>query len=355
MKGTAESLPIFTWEEFFLNPLSSRHILNKRKIPHIAPRENNNIVVTFLSPILLPICACLLLLSACTQDPNTNTQHSQNSTDQPLLSLNDSHGKQVTIEKPLERIISFSPAFTEILFAIDANQTLVGRDDFSDFPATALSVPVVGDAFSVNLETIVELEPNLVYLSFDSYKHDIENLDIPVLFIEPAKTIKAVLLSIELAGEMFDKQKNAQQLIAEIEEELTLIDDRLEHITSSPSIYFELDPGLWTTGPSTFIGDILSRLKATNIVQPNDGDFPQFSNEMIIERNPDIIILAHSNNKHLSQLSAEISTRPGWDNISAVTNNRIYKIDSDLINRPGPRIKKGIRDMAKLIYPDIHQ
>ena len=108
-------------------------------------------------------------------------------------------------------------------------------------------------------------------------------------------------------------------------------------------------------GPSTFIGDILARLKVTNIVQENDGEFPQFSNEMIIERNPDIIILAHSSSSHLSQLSAEVSTRPGWDNISAVTNNRIYKMDSDLINRPGPRIKQGISEMAKLIYPNTYE
>ena len=282
-------------------------------------------------------------------------QGSVNQIDQAILNVNDSHGKQVTIHKPLKRFISFSPAFTEILFAIDADSTLVGRDDFSDFPPSALSIPIVGDAFSVNLETIVELEPNLVYLSFDSYKHDIENLDIPVLFIEPSKSISEVLQNIELAGDIFDKQENAQQLIAGIEEELVLLDSSLEQISGSPSIYFELDPGLWTVGPNTFIGDILSRLKVTNIVQENDGDFPQFSNEMIIERNPDIIILAHSSSSHLSQLSAEISTRPGWDNISAVTNNRIYKMDSDLINRPGPRIKQGIIEMAKLIYPNTYQ
>ena len=161
--------------------------------------------------------------------------------------------------------------------------------------------------------------------------------------------------NIELAGDIFDKQENAQQLIAGIEEELVLLDNRLEQISGSPSIYFELDPGLWTVGPSTFIGDILARLKVTNIVQENDGEFPQFSNEMIIERNPDIIILAHSSSSHLSQLSAEVSTRPGWDNISAVTNNRIYKMDSDLINRPGPRIKQGISEMAKLIYPNTYE
>ena len=338
-----------------MNQLSKIHILNKRKTPPIAPLGNYNTVVKFLFPVLLSICTCLLVLGACNPKPDSNSQHPQNLIDQPLLNLNDSHGKQVTLHKPLEKIISFSPAFTEILFAIDADQTLVGRDDFSNFPPSALGIPVVGDAFSVNLETIVELEPNLVYLSFDSYKHDIENLGIPVLFIEPSKTIDEVLKSIQLAGEIFDKQENAQQLIAEIEEELVLLDDRLAHISSSPSIYFELDPGLWTVGPSTFIGDILARLKVTNIVQENDGDFPQFSNEMIIERNPDIIILAHSSSSHLSELSAAISSRPGWDNISAVTNNRIYKIDSDLINRPGPRIKNGISEMAKLIYPNIYQ
>ena len=91
-------------------------------------------------------------------------QGSVNQIDQSILNVNDSHGKQVTIHKPLKRIISFSPAFTEILFAIDADSTLVGRDDFSDFPPSALSIPVVGDAFSVNLETIVELDP-------DSYTH----------------------------------------------------------------------------------------------------------------------------------------------------------------------------------------
>ncbi|MBH74477.1 MAG: hypothetical protein CL896_01630, partial [Dehalococcoidia bacterium] len=97
----------------------------------------------FLFPVLLSICTCILVLSACNQNQGSNMQGSLNQIDQSILNVNDSHGKQITIHKPLKRIISFSPAFTEILFAIDADSTLVGRDDFSDFPPSALSIPVV--------------------------------------------------------------------------------------------------------------------------------------------------------------------------------------------------------------------
>ena len=339
-----------------MNHLIRLNILSKRKVPGTASRKNHGSSIgTNCLHTLLYIWACLLLLSACDPYPSPDTQNSKDSIDQSSFSLLDSHGNQLIIHKPLKKIISLSPAFTEILFAIDADSALVGRDDFSNFPSDALSVPIVGDAFTVNLETIVELEPDLVYLSFDSYKPAIENLGIPVLFIEPPKTIVRVLDSIELAGDIFDKQGNAQQVIAEIEKELGFLDSRLKQVSSAPSIYFELDPGLWTAGPSTFIGDILSRLKTTNIVQNSDGEFPQFSSEMIIERNPDIIILAHSTDRHLSEIAAAISMRPGWNNISAVTNNRIYTVDADLINRPGPRIKNGIREIAKLIYPNMYQ
>ena len=102
----------------------------------------------------------------------------------PIL-ITNSHGQTISIEKPPQRIISLSPAHTEIFYAIGSGDKLVGRDRFSDFPPETSEKPIVGDAFSLNLEAIAALEPDLVYTTFEGPVDSIEGLGIDVLYLEP--------------------------------------------------------------------------------------------------------------------------------------------------------------------------
>ena len=116
------------------------------------------------------------------------------------VTVTGSNGKEVLFSERPRRIVSYSPAFTEVLFAVGLGDTLVGRDQYSDFPPQAAEVPSIGDAFNVNLEALAELEPDLVYISFETPVSAIENIGIKVLYLNPPNSLTGVLDQIRLFG-----------------------------------------------------------------------------------------------------------------------------------------------------------
>ncbi len=303
--------------------------------------------------ILISLLLVVFALVGCTQ-PKSESKPIGNDSSYKTINIIDSRGREIIFERPPKRIISLSPAHTEILYKLGLGNNLVGTDTFSDFPSDAKIKPKVGDAFNINLEAVAELQPDLIYTTFETPVTALEDMGVKVLYLFAANDIQGVIENIKLLGTITSKEEEARNIIASMEKNIENIRSRLSDISVEERIYYELDPGLYTAGPESFIGDILNLLKTDNISNGISNPYPKLSQEIIIESDPTIIILADSIDYLPNGVTVQqVKNRPSWHNISAIRNDRVYSFNDSLISRPGPRIVEGINQLALLIHPEL--
>lgn len=289
---------------------------------------------------LVLVVLALLLATAC------RAAATPTPTPVPPIVVQDSRGVEVRLEGPPRRIVSLSPAHTEMLFAIGAGDLVVGTDSFSDYPPRARDLPKVGDAFNVNLEALAGLEPDLVVVSFTTFVEKMEQAGLKVMVLEPPTTLEGVLEQVRLVGRATGHREEADALAEQMGARLEAVRQRVAGVERGPRVFVELDPTLYTAGPGSFIGDILRLLKAQNIAGDAQGPYPQLSPEVVISRDPEVIILLDG----FSESPETVQARPGWENITAVREGRVYVVDPDIVSRPGPRLVEGVERLADLLY-----
>lgn len=249
-----------------------------------------------------------------------------------------------------QRIISLSPSATEILFAIGAQNQIAARSDFCDFPENAKNIPSVGgfDGKTLSIEKILSFSPDFVYLT-----NGMHNYLIPFLqkhniayYISVADSIQTVLQEITEIGKITDHQLQAQKLCNQIKQDLQKI---AEQNKSKPkvTVYWEVwTPPYMSAGKNSFINEIITYAGGINIFSDIEQPYPVVSEEAILMRNPQIIIIPNST---VGGTTA-VTSRKNWQNISAVKNNKIYSVDTNIISRPGPRISQAIELISNCIY-----
>ena len=249
-----------------------------------------------------------------------------------------------------QRIISLSPSATEILFAIGAQNQIAARSDFCDFPENAKNIPSVGgfDGKTLSIEKILSFSPDFVYLT-----NGMHNYLIPFLqkhniayYISVADSIQTVLQEITEIGKITEHQLQAQKLCNQIKQDLQKI---AEQNKSKPkvTVYWEVwTPPYMSAGKNSFINEIITYAGGINIFSDIEQPYPVVSEEAILMRNPQIIIIPNSTVGG----TAAITSRKNWQNISAVKNNKIYSVDTNIISRPGPRISQAIELISNCIY-----
>ena len=272
-------------------------------------------------------------------------------TPQPI-SLTDSSGFTFVIEAPAQRIVSHSPAATEILFAIGAGGQVVARDNFSNYPPEVESLPEVAYS-SPEPEQDLAHDPDLVIFagrqraSIDQFR----DLDLPVYFLEEPTTLAGVMENIRTVGILTGHREAAEALIADMEARLAAVEEMLTGVTEGPRVFYELTDDLYTVSPDSFIGSALTLLKVRNIAEGTAGAFPQLSSEAVVDADPDVILMADASSVPVET----VPERPGWSGITAVVDGRIYPVDGDVMSRPGPRIVDGVEALAALLYPDLFE
>ncbi len=269
-----------------------------------------------------------------------------------------SDGKTLTFEKPAGRIVSLSPGATEIIYAIGGESALAAVDNQADFPAAAADYPTKVDAFEPNIEAIAAVEPDLVVVATDigDLVAALDRLSIPVLFIDintDVLTIEDVIEQIPMFGRITGRDAAAAELVESLEARVRAVSERVAPLSSDPSVYHELDSTFYSAAEGSFIGNLYTRLNATNIAGDGGGSpYPQLTQEAIIAANPDVIILA---DEEFGVTVESVKARPGWDAIAAVQNDRIHGVDPDIISRPGPRIVDALELLAETLHPEAFQ
>jgi iron complex transport system substrate-binding protein len=291
---------------------------------------------------ILLICITLILAGCTVKEANITEGE---------RTFEDSLGNNVTIEKTPEKVISLSPAITEMLYALELENKIAGTTDYCDYPEAAKHTPKMGGFNTPNLELIVEAEPDLVFISSGVQAELSENfkkLGIKTFALD-ATTINEVISNIELIGVIMNAEEKAQEITDDMIVRKEFIKEKAENL-EKPLVFFEIwNEPLLSAGPNTFIADILNISGGINFAQDSNTDYPQVSLELLIERDPDFYIaIDHKKN-------TDISERPGFDELKAIKNNQYHRIPDDYVTLPGPRIIEGLEKVASIIHPEIFE
>lgn len=270
------------------------------------------------------------------------------------LTVTDSGGRSVTVSSEPQRIVSLAPSHTEILFALELGDKVVGVDKFSNYPPEAEKIEKVGGFSDPSLEKIASLQPDLV-LGTGLHKKllpQLESLGAAVLLLE-SRDVEGALAHIQLVGRVTDRSRVAEQVVAEIRVRLERIKSKVQTVPQEqrPWVYYEVySEPIMTVGPHTLIHQLIEWAGGRNIAYDAQTDYPEFSAEAVIQRNPEVIIFP-SFHGTASLTVEKLRARPGWGSIRAVKEGRVYPIDADLISRPGPRLAEAAEELARLILP----
>jgi len=273
------------------------------------------------------------------------------------ITVTDDVGREVTVTASPGRIISLAPSNTEILFALGLGPKIVGVTDFCNYPVEALAKERVGGFANPSLEKIVFLEPDLV-VAADLHRElvlQLDNLKIPVVVLN-AHSVEEVLNDIVLVGRVTGLEKEAERLAGELRARVEAVTERTSKIAPSkrPRVYYEVwhEP-LCTAGPGTFIDDLIGLAGGINVAADAPVPWPQYNTEVIVQKNPEVMLHSYGHGAAALQTLEEIARRPGWSNVSCVKSGRVYAIDADLINRAGPRLVDALEAVARVLHPEV--
>jgi iron complex transport system substrate-binding protein len=270
------------------------------------------------------------------------------------MTITDMAGREVTIEVEPQAIVSLAPSNTEILYALELEDKVLGVTEFCNYPPEAAEKPKVGGFSDVNTEKVVELEPDLILtanIHVTEVVPALEKLGLTVVVIDPPD-VPAVLEGIKLVGKITGQEKEVEALTTEMQERIDAVTKSVEGREKS-RVFWEISNDLWTAGPGSFINDLIVRAGGENIAAEADSAWVQLSNEAIIAADPEVIFLA---DHPYGETADTVIARPGWDEISAVVNNRIVEIeDTDEFSRPGPRVVDALEMAAQALHPDASE
>jgi iron complex transport system substrate-binding protein len=273
--------------------------------------------------------------------------------------ITDGLGREVTLNGLPQRIISLAPSNTEILYAIGAGEQVVGRDALSDFPEEAQSATDIGSTFdALNTELIVSLNPDLILaaeINTPEQVKQLEDLGMTVYYLKNPTTLEEMYDNLELVAQLTGHQDDAAALIESLKARVAAVDEKIAPLSSRPSVFYELDatdPSKpFTAGKGTFITQLIDRAGGYNIASELDG-YPQLSLEQVVAADPAFIILGDA---RYGVSPESIAQRPGWENLSAVRNGKIFPFNDDLVSRPGPRLVDALEELAKLLRPELFE
>lgn len=260
------------------------------------------------------------------------------------LQVTDDRGAVVTFDRAPQRIVSLLPSLAETVCELGHCQRLVGVDRYTNWPESVKALPRVGGGLDPNIEQIVALRPDVVLMATSSRAGDrLRALGVKVVALEP-KThadVQRVMLKI---GQLLEVQ-DAQRIWRAIDAAVMAAAQSLPAGVRGTRVYFEVNPGPYAAGESSFIGETLTRLGVKNVVPASLGPFPKLNPEYIVRANPDLIMVGQRSVDGMMQ-------RPGWHSLRAMRGQHLCVFpadESDTLVRPGPRMAEGARIMARCL------
>ena len=269
--------------------------------------------------LIAVLTALVLLCTGCGKAPQPQGR-----------TVTDMKGRNIVLNGDVTRVVALTAADCEILYAIGAGDALVGRGEYCDYPRAALSLPAVQSGAGTNIEQIIALTPQVVFM--DTMAQSVEQ--------------------ISLIGRVMSREQEAEKVIGGMKQSFQELSDKAAAHADKPSVYFEISPlkdGLWTAGAGTFMDEAASLLGAKNVFGDGTG-WAGISEEQVIQRDPGYIVTTDKYSGTGPTPEQEIAGRAGWWHLRAVKDGHILNLSDDSLVRPGPRLADGVKELYDFLY-----
>lgn len=279
----------------------------------------------------------------------------------------DDQGTQTTLDAVPQRIVSLAPSITPILYELGVGDKIVGLTSYDDYPYNftawfeAGNMTCVGGFSTPNLEAIIGVQPDIIFTS------DVNTETIPRMrelgfkvVVLSAESVEGVYRDIQIVGDATGAGAKATETINELRQQISAIQEKIAaaEITEKPTVYYEVyysTQGIMTAGSATWLNDVIILAGGVNIFADQAAEFPYTSSEVIIARNPTVIILPTNMGTGTPSYGsvADVKARGGWYAIDAIKNDRLYVIDQNIMSEPGVLIAEQVQAVAECLYPQL--
>ncbi|MFL5680159.1 MAG: ABC transporter substrate-binding protein [Chloroflexota bacterium] len=271
------------------------------------------------------------------------------------LTVTDDEGTSVEIKAEPHKIVSLTPATTEILFSLGLGDRIVAKvEDPASYPAAAARIPNVAKFGSVDVEKIVGLGADLVIAGGNTFTPpeaiaQLRSLKVPTVVVY-APTVDKVFSDVELTGLVAGKGEAAHELADSMRADFDAVSAAMSG-QPKPKVFYEIDATGAIYGPAdkSFLAEMI-RLAGGDPITTGSPDKFDIPVERLIDADPTVILLGDA---AYGVSASDVAGRPGWNVISAVKTKTIRPIDDIVVTRPGPRITAGLRALAAAIHPDV--
>lgn len=316
----------------------------------------NKTLAALLAALLLALTACAPAAAPeATQAPEaTEAPAATDAPETAGVTVTDMTGREITLDAPATRVVALSASDCEIIYALGAGELLVGRGEYCDYPAEVLEVPAVQSGAETNIEQIIALEPQVLFMTKMAQTEEqiaaLEAAGVHVV-VSDAQDIAGVYEAIGMIGTLLGREAEAGTMVADM---VAAFDDVAARAAGdgSETIYFEVSPlqyGLWAAGADTFMDEIAQMLGLTNAFADVSG-WAEVSEEQVLSRDPDYIVTISMYYGEGPTPVEEIQGRAGWENVSAVKNGKILNLQNNELSRPSYRLAEGARMLCDFVY-----
>jgi iron complex transport system substrate-binding protein len=268
--------------------------------------------------------------------------------------VTDLLGRSVMAPADPQRVIALAPNITEIIFDLKQQHRLVGVTRYSDYPADARKFPKVGSYVQLDLERIVALKPDLCIAIKDGNPRVVverlATMGIPVYAVDP-RNLDSVIETILAIGTLLKAENTARELVQTMQARIARVQMKVSQAGNRPKVFFQIGISpIVSVGTDTFIHELIEKAGGTNLAA-GDTPYPRFSREQVLGLSPEVIIIT-------SMARAAVFERvkeewSSWPSLPAVQNHKIFIEDSNLFDRPSPRLVDALELLAKLIHPEF--
>ncbi len=263
----------------------------------------------------------------------------------------DSAGRVVAIPDRPERIVSLAPSVTEILFALGLGERIVGVTEFSTYPPEAAERPRVGSFVRLNAERILELEPDLVIGTVDGNKPGLVRLlqeaGVAVYTVNP-RTVSGMIRTVARVGEVCGVKEHADETAARLEQRLRSVLERVSG-TGSPRVFMQINiRPIMSVNRETLHHDVIRLAGGVNVTADYRAHYPRLGLEQVLALQPEVILISSMERGGAFEKARRAWLQ--WESIPAVREDRVHLVESDLIDRPSPRVIHGLEVVADLLH-----
>ena len=264
--------------------------------------------------------------------------------------------RRVVVPDDPRRVISLAPSITEIIYALEQGNRLTGVTRHSDYPREATKLPRIGSYVRLDIERIVALNPDLCIATKDGNPKAIidrlESLKIPVYVVDP-HNLDTILETILKIGTILNAGDRAKTLTTRMRTRIQRVKSRVAQVNYRPRVFFQIGISpIVSAGTDTFIHELIEIAGGINLAAGRSA-YPRFSKEQVLALEPEVfIITSMARQAVFEQVKAEWRR---WPNIPAVRDERIFLVDSNLFDRPSPRLVDGLELLTRLIHPELQE